>query len=99
MPIKLYVGNLSHSVGNSDLEEMFSQAGKVQSVAVITDKVSGKSKAFGFVKMANAEEVSKAIQQFHGTKLKGSILKVMGRPPGDRQGGDRQSVPDPDKYR
>jgi len=64
MPSKLYVGNLAFGVSKSDLEELFSKAGQVQSVAVITDKFSGQSRGFGFVEMANAENASKAIQQF-----------------------------------
>ena len=76
MPSKLYVGNLAYSVSNSDLEELFSQAGQVQSVAVITDKFSGQSKGFGFVEMANAEDASKAIQTLNDTDLKGRNIKV-----------------------
>jgi len=76
MPSKLYVGNLAYSVSNSDLEQLFSQAGQVQSVAVIMDKFSGQSKGFGFVEMATAEEASKAIQQFNDTELKGRNIKV-----------------------
>ncbi len=71
MPSKLYVGNLAYSVTNSDLEELFSQAGQVQSVAVIMDKFSGQSKGFGFVEMANADEASKAIAQFNETRAQG----------------------------
>ena len=76
MPSKLYVGNLAYSVSNSDLEQLFSQAGQVQSVAVIMDKFSGQSKGFGFVEMATAEDASKAIQQFNDTELKGRNIKV-----------------------
>ena len=76
MPSKLYVGNLAYSVSNSDLEELFSQAGQVQSVAVITDKFSGQSKGFGFVEMANAEDAYKAIQTLNDTDLKGRNIKV-----------------------
>ena len=71
MPSKLYVGNLAFGVSNSDLEELFSKAGQVQSVAVITDKFSGQSRGFGFVEMANAEDASKAIQQFNDTETQG----------------------------
>jgi len=49
MPSKLYVGSLSYSVSNEDLHELFSQVGRVQSAAVITDKFSGQSKGFGFL--------------------------------------------------
>jgi cold-inducible RNA-binding protein len=76
MPSKLYVGNLSYSVSNSDLEELFSQAGQVQSATVITDKFSGQSKGFGFVEMASSEDAAKAIQQFNDTELKGRNIKV-----------------------
>jgi RNA recognition motif-containing protein len=76
MPSKLYVGNLAFGVSNSDLEELFSKAGQVQSVAVITDKFSGQSRGFGFVEMANAEDASKAMQQFNDTELKGRNIKV-----------------------
>ena len=76
MPSKLYVGNLAFGVSKSDLEELFSKAGQVQSVAVITDKFSGQSRGFGFVEMANAEDASKAIQQFNDTELKGRNIRV-----------------------
>jgi cold-inducible RNA-binding protein len=69
MPSRLYVGNLAYTVSSSDLEQLFSQAGQVQSAAVIMDKVSVQSKGFGFVEMANAEDGSKAIQQFNDTEL------------------------------
>ena len=73
---KLYVGNLAYSVSNSDLEELFSTMGQVQSVAVIMDKFSGQSKGFGFVEMTNAEDASKAIEQLNDTELKGRNIKV-----------------------
>jgi cold-inducible RNA-binding protein len=76
MPSKLYVGNLAYSVSNSDLEELFSTIGHVQSVVVIMDKFSGQSKGFGFVEMTNAEDASKAIQQLNDTELKGRNIKV-----------------------
>jgi len=99
MPSKLYVGNLAYSVSNSDLEELFSQAGQVQSVAVITDKFSGQSKGFGFVEMANAEDASKAIQTLNDTDLKGRNIKVSEAKPressfggGGGGGGNRRGV-------
>lgn len=76
MPSKLYVGNLAYSVSNSDLEQLFAQAGQVQSATVIMDKFSGQSKGFGFVEMANADEASKAIAQFNDSELKGRNIKV-----------------------
>jgi len=76
MPSKLYVGNLSYSVSGADLEELFSQAGEVRSATVITDKVSGQSKGFGFVEMASAGDAATAIQRFNDTELKGRNIKV-----------------------
>jgi cold-inducible RNA-binding protein len=76
MPSKLYVGNLAYSVSNSDLEELFSTMGQVQSVAVIMDKFTGQSKGFGFVEMTNAEDASKAMEQFNDSELKGRNIKV-----------------------
>jgi len=70
------VGNLAYSVSNGDLEELFSTVGQVQSVAVIVDKFTGQSKGFGFVEMTNAEDASKAIEQFNDSELKGRNIKV-----------------------
>jgi RNA recognition motif-containing protein len=100
MPSKLYVGNLPYAVTNDDLQELFSQVGQVQSVAIITDKFSGQSKGFGFVEMSTAEEASRAIQQFNDTELKGRNIKVNEAKPresgfggggggGNRGGGNR----------
>src|SRR5258708_4116512 len=98
---KLYVGNLAYSVSNSDLEELFSRVGQVQSVAVITDKFSGQSKGFGFIEMANAEDASKAIQTLNDTDLKGRNIKVSEAKPressfggggGNRRGGGDNRV-------
>jgi cold-inducible RNA-binding protein len=92
MPSKLYVGNLTYSVSNSDLEELFSKAGQVQSVAVIMDKFSGQSKGFGFVEMASADDAAKAIQQFNDTELKGRNIKVNEAKPRESSfGGNNRS--------
>jgi RNA recognition motif-containing protein len=76
MPSKLYVGNLAYSVTGADLEQLFSQAGAVQSATVVTDKFSGQSKGFGFVEMATADEAASAIARFNETELKGRNIKV-----------------------
>lgn len=73
---KLYVGNLAFDVNNKDLEDLFSQAGQCDSVAVITDRDSGQSRGFGFVEMGSNGEAQRAIQQFDGQDLKGRALKV-----------------------
>ena len=87
MPSKLYVGNLAYSVSNSDLEELFSQAGQVQSATVITDKFSGQSKGFGFVEMSTPEEAANAIRQFNDTELKGRNIKVNEAKPRESSSG------------
>jgi RNA recognition motif-containing protein len=87
MASKLYVGNLAYSVTNADLESLFSQAGAVESVAVITDKFSGQSKGFGFVEMADAADAARAIEQFNETELKGRNIKVNEARPREAGGG------------
>lgn len=86
MPSKLYVGNLAYSVSNSDLEQLFSEAGQVQSATVIMDQFSGQSKGFGFVEMASPGEASKAIAQFNGSDLKGRNIKVNEAKPRESRG-------------
>jgi cold-inducible RNA-binding protein len=73
---KLYVGNLSYTVTQHDLEGLFAQAGTCESVAVIIDRTTGQSKGFGFVEMSSSAEAQKALQQFNGHDLKGRALKV-----------------------
>ena len=87
MPSKLYIGNLAYSVTSADLEALFSQAGKVESAAVITDKFSGQSKGFGFVEMADSAEAARAIEQFNETELKGRNIKVNEARPREAGGG------------
>ncbi|HVN86810.1 MAG TPA: RNA-binding protein [Candidatus Binatia bacterium] len=82
---KLYVGNLAFEVTNSDLEELFAQAGTCESVSVITDRATGQSRGFGFVEMGSNGEAQKAIQQFDGHELKGRALRV--NEARDREGG------------
>jgi RNA recognition motif-containing protein len=76
MPSKLYVGNLAYSPADSDLEQLFSQVGRVQSVAIIMDKFSGQSKGFGFVEMAIGEQAADAIRQFNDSELRSRNIKV-----------------------
>jgi cold-inducible RNA-binding protein len=87
MPSKLYVGNLAYSVTSADLENLFSQAGKVASVAVITDKFSGQSKGFGFVEMESSADAARAIEQFNDTELNGRNIKVNEARPRENRGG------------
>lgn len=76
MDAKLFVGNLSWGLKNQDLEEAFSKAGTVESAFIVTDRMSGRSKGFGFVEMSSADEAQKAIEMFHEQELDGRNLVV-----------------------
>lgn len=76
MATKLYVGSLSYSTTDDRLREHFSQAGNVTSATVITDKMSGRSKGFGFVEMSTDEEAQKAVEMFNGQDLDGRAIVV-----------------------
>ena len=76
MSTKLYVGNLSFDTSSTDLESLFAKAGTVQSVSLIEDRETGRSRGFGFVEMQTKEEGDAAIAQFNGTELGGRTLKV-----------------------
>lgn len=85
---KLYVGNLSYGVTSSQLEEMFSSFGSVQSAQVITDRDTGRSKGFGFVEMGSDQEAQAAIDGLHGREQDGRALTVNeARPREERPGG------------
>lgn len=103
MAKKLYVGGLSYGTTEDTLKETFSGAGTVESATVIMDRMSGRSKGFGFVEMSSDEEAQKAIEMFNGKDLDGRNITVNearpmeARPPrrggfdrGNR-GGDRGS--------
>ena len=76
MAKKLYVGNLSYETTDSDLQNMFSPHGMVQSAQVIMDRDTGRSKGFGFVEMNNADEAQAAINALNGQESNGRALKV-----------------------
>lgn len=76
MAKKLYVGGLSYSTTSDALKEAFSAAGNVESAIVITDKMSGRSKGFGFVEMSNDDDAAKAIDMFNGKELDGRTITV-----------------------
>ena len=85
---KLYVGNLSYSVSSSDLEQLFAQYGQVQSAQVIADRMTGRSKGFGFVEMSNDQEAQAAISAMNGQQHDGRALTVNeARPREERPGG------------
>jgi len=76
MHTKLYIGNLAYAVNDDDLNQLFSQAGKVASAVVVTDKFSGQSRGFGFVEMEEAADATKAIETLNDTDLKGRRIRV-----------------------
>jgi RNA recognition motif-containing protein len=73
---KLYVGNLPYSATEQSVREAFGKCGKVDSVALITDRDTGQSKGFGFVEMSSDAEAQTAIQQLNGTSFEGRQIKV-----------------------
>jgi len=105
MATKLYVGNLSYNTTNDSLRDAFAQSGAVVSATVLTDRMSGRSRGFGFVEMEEAD-AAKAIEMWNGKDLDGRKLRVnearpmAERPPrrfdsrdggGNDRGGDRRS--------
>ncbi len=99
MSKKLYVGGLSYSTNDDGLRDSFSQAGEVISATVMMDKMTGRSRGFGFVEMADEEAMNRAIEMFDGKELDGRTVRVNeARPLEDRPartfnkprfGGDR----------
>jgi RNA recognition motif-containing protein len=87
MAMKLYVGNLSFQTSSEDLQQLFSQAGTVESASVVEDRDTGRSRGFGFVEMATKEDGEKAIEQFNGTDLAGRNLTVNEARPREDRGG------------
>ena len=75
MSIKLYVGNLDYQISNDGLEQLFAQAGKIESARVITT-IAGNPRGFGFVEMSSREEGAAAIAQFNGREINGRRLIV-----------------------
>lgn len=99
--MNIYVGNLSYTTTQDTLKALFEQHGTVESVRVITDKMTGRSRGFGFVMMANDEEGARALQALNNFEFEGRMLKVSeanspqeggersGPRGGGRPGGDR----------
>jgi len=88
MSTKLYVGNLAFQTTSQDLEQLFGQAGTVQSASVVEDRDTGRSRGFAFVEMSSQEEATSAIEQFNGKDVGGRSLKVNeAKPRENRSGG------------
>lgn len=90
MTKKLYIGNLPYSVNETALQDLFSQAGTVSSAKVIIDKMSGRSKGFGFVEFDNDAEADSAVEKLNGYELEGRSIKVSeARPQEENRSGGR----------
>jgi len=87
MSTKLYVGNLAFQTTSQELQELFAQAGTVESASVVEDRMTGRSRGFAFVEMSTAEEATSAIDQFNGKEVGGRALKVNEAKPRESRGG------------
>jgi len=86
MSVKVYVGNLSFSVDDTALKDLFASYGEVSEAKVVNDKYSGRSRGFGFVTFENEEDAKKAIAEMDGKEIQGRALKVNeARPMEDRR--------------
>jgi len=91
--MKLYVGNLSFQTSSEDLQQLFGQAGTVESASVIEDRETGRSRGFGFVEMSTNEEGQAAIAQFNGKEINGRSLTFNeARAREERGGGGRGAL-------
>src|SRR5262249_21610430 len=88
MSKRIYVGNLSYQTTEGDLTDLFEQVGQVESVNVITDRDTGRSKGFAFVEMSD-EDAEKAIARFNGTEINGRSVTVNEARPREERGGGR----------
>ena len=88
MSRKLYVGNLPYKVGETELQELFTRAGSVESVTVMRDQATGRARGFAFVEMGSDEEAQTAIRELNATDFGGRSLTVNeARPKAERGGG------------
>jgi RNA recognition motif-containing protein len=85
--MKLYVGNLSFDTSSDDLQQLFGQAGTVESASVVEDRETGRSRGFGFVEMSTKEEAAAVIAQFNGKEVNGRALTVNEAKPRENRAG------------
>ncbi len=76
MPVQIYVGNLTYSMTEDSLRELFAPFGEVTSTKIIKDRLTDRSRGFGFVEMENKDEAETAIQKIDGTEVEGRNMKV-----------------------
>jgi RNA recognition motif-containing protein len=87
--MNIYISNLSFDVNDSDLKDLFEEFGKVSSAKVIMDRMSGKSRGFGFVEMDDNVEGQKAIEELNQVEYDGKVINVsVAKPKTDRPGGN-----------
>jgi RNA recognition motif-containing protein len=91
MSVKLYVGNLAFTASEEDLKKLFSEAGAVESVKIVTDSYSGRSRGFGFIEMASQAEAEKAISLINGKSFMDRTLIVSEARPQKKRGGEFKS--------
>ncbi|HEX7456673.1 MAG TPA: RNA-binding protein [Candidatus Nanoarchaeia archaeon] len=90
MAKKLFVGGLPFETSDEELEKIFSEVGKVESATVITDRMTGRSRGFGFVEMSADDEAAKAIETLNGKEIGGrNIVVAEARPREEREPGDK----------
>lgn len=88
--MNIYVGNLSYDITEEELKQAFDAFGQVESVKIIKDNYSGRSKGFGFVEMPDGSEAQSAINDLNGKELKGRTLNINeARPRTEGRGGER----------
>jgi RNA recognition motif-containing protein len=76
MPVQIYVGNLTYGMTEDSLRELFAPFGEVLSAKIIKDRLTDRSRGFGFVEMENKDEAEAAIQKIDGTEVEGRNMKV-----------------------
>src|SRR5205807_4645177 len=87
MSTKLYIGNLAFQTTSQELQELFAQAGTVESASVVEDRMTGRSRGFAFVEMSTPEEANAAIEQLNGKEVGGRALKVNEAKPRENRAG------------
>lgn len=93
--MNIYVSNLGFDIQNEDLNSLFTPYGEVSSAKIITDRVTGKSRGFGFVEMPNDEAANKAIDELNGGSIEGRTISVTVAKP--KEGGFRNNAKSPFK--
>jgi cold-inducible RNA-binding protein len=89
---KMYVGNIPYNASEEELRELFSEYGEIESLKIMKDQFTDRSKGFGFIEMANEEDAKKAIAALNGKDFKGKSLTVAeARPQQKRQGFTKRS--------